>query len=466
MANDRFTPQNEEFINDGAQSAPSQSTAYMQNPQFIKESQPKKDKKKVGRAILCVALAIVCFLGGMLVNWLSLDREMRSLIRFKQAIQDNYYEEISDQQFYDTIFDAINDELLDDYSGYLTADEYAEMKSSGEGNNSGLGVVFSVQGDEVSFVIARVCGNSPAEQSGIVAGEKIVAFGTSETDMTDASDFTVFSDFIKAKQTGEMVYLRLQLGQNTRTVSVTKAEYVENYVFYRTNTQAYRFAGENATTLIEAGEPLTCLSDDTAYIRLTQFNGSAVEQFSKAMQLFKQQNKINLVLDLRDNGGGYVDIMQSIAGYFCKSATMAYPLVMTADYGEASEAFYAKANVYGEYFSVNSRICVLADEGTASASEALMGCMLDYGALKYNDVCLIENNGVAKTYGKGIMQTTLPLGIFQGDAAKLTTARIRWPLSEKCIQGVGICESDGTKSTQNLMIDEEEIVSAIALLGL
>ncbi len=466
MSNHSFMKQNEEFINDGAFCAPSQSTTPILDKLPTQDDPPQKRKKKVWRVVLSVVLALVCFFGGMLVNWLSLDSEMRSLVRLKTAIQNNYYDNVSDQQFYDTIFSAVEDELLDNYSEYLSADEYAEMKSSGEGNNSGLGVVFNASGDEVSLEIARVCGNSPAEQSGIVAGEKIVAFGTVETEMINASDFTSFSDFIKAREAGETVYLRLQLGENTRTVSVTKANYVENYVFYRTNTQAYRFTGERATTLTEGGAPLTCLDGDTAYIRLTQFNGNAVEQFTKAMELFKQENKTNLILDLRDNGGGYVDIMQSIAAYFCKSATMTYPLVMTADYGEASESFYAHGNGYHQHFSVNSRICVLADDGTASASEALMGCMLDYGALAYSDICLIEKDGVAKTYGKGIMQTTFPLSGLQGDAVKLTTARIRWPLSGKCIQDVGICANDGTKTTANDVSDEEEIVSAIAALGL
>ena len=462
MANNDFMPKQDDFIIDGAQNAPSQSTT----PVFNENRQGKNRNRKVWRIVLSVGLAIVCFLGGMLVNWLSLDSEMRSLIRFKTAIQNNYYENVTDEQFYDTIFDAIDSELLDPYSQYLSKDEYEEMKSSGEGNNSGLGVVFTRVGEDVSLQISRVSGNSPAEQSGVVAGETIVAFGTSETDMIPASNFTDFSNFIKQVQTGGTVYLQLQFEQNTRTVSVTKGEYVENYVFYRTNTQAYRFAGENATTLTEAGDPLTALNDDTAYIRLTQFNGNAVEQFTKAMQLFKQQNKTNLVLDLRDNGGGYVNIMQSIAAYFCKSATMTHPLVMSADYGEATESFYANGNVYNSYFSVNSRICVLADDGTASASEALMGCMLDYGALTYGDICLIETDGVAKTYGKGIMQTTFPLSIIKGDAVKLTTARIRWPLSEKCIQDVGICGRDGTKTVANVLSDEAEIVSALHALGL
>ena len=184
------------------------------------------------------------------------------------------------------------------------------------------------------------------------------------------------------------------------------------------------------------------------------------------MNVFKIENKKNLVLDLRDNGGGYLDILQAIAGYFCKTAQAAYPLVATADYGTSVQGYYADRNVYHEYFGVDSRICVLADDGTASASEALIGCMLDYGAIAYDDICLTEKSGVAKTYGKGIMQTTYPLSIFQGDAVKLTTAYIRWPMSNTCIHDRGVVVADGTKTVADYSQADEEIAGAIAALGL
>lgn len=78
----------------------------------------------------------------------------------------------------------------------------------------------------------------------------------------------------------------------------------------------------------------------------------------------------------------------------------------------------------------------LRTTGTASASECLIGCMMDYGAISYSDIYLSSRSGETKTYGKGIMQRTFASSLFgKPDAIKLTTARILWPLTENCIHG-------------------------------
>ena len=422
--------------------------------------------RKVLFAILAIALAVFCFFCGFLVSRLTLDREMRSLMRLKNTMQAQYYEEITDEEFYGAVFAGINEKLLDPYSKYMTADEFAQLLSEGLGNRSGLGLVFLVENaaGDPQMLVTRVCGNSPAEKAGIKAGEYLVGFGINQSEIQKSVDFEEFSTFLAERKTDEAFYLRVQSGEGERTVEIAKAEFVESYVFYRTNTTAYGFAGDSATTLVESGEPLPLLPENTAYIRLTQFNGEATEEFKQAMDLFKEQGKTNLVLDLRDNGGGYLHIMQSISSYFCKTSDEDRPIVAIADYGERKENYRADGNYYDEYFSAESRVCVLADSSTASASEALMGCMLDYGAISYGDICLSERAGEAKTYGKGIMQTTFPFGLINCDAVKLTTAKILWGASQNCIHGRGIVEADGTKSVAENYVGDNEINAAIAKL--
>ena len=422
--------------------------------------------RKILFAILAIALAVFCFFGGFLVRSLTLDGEIRSLIQLKNTVQAEYYEEITDEQFYGAVFGGINEKLLDPYSKYMTADEFAQTQSEAAGNRSGLGLVFLVENNagEKQMLVTRVCGNSPAEEAGIKAGEFFVGFGLSQADMKSSVLFEEFSAFVNERQTGEVFYVRVRSDKGERDVAIAKAEYVENYVFYRTNTTSYRFTGDSATTLVQSGDPLLSLPENTAYIRLTQFNGGAAEEFKKAMTLFKQQGKTNLVLDLRDNGGGYLNIMQSIASYFCKTSKDNRPIVAIADYGERKENYRADGNYYDEYFSQNSRICVLADSATASASEALMGCMLDYGAISYGDICLSERSGVAKTYGKGIMQTTFPFGLVNSDAVKLTTAKILWGASGNCIHGRGILSSDGTLTVEENYVGDYQIDQAIGKL--
>ncbi len=436
----------------------SKLNAYMPTP---------NKKKTLWRALACIIGAILFFAAGAATVWFTLDGEFRTLIKVKKMIDEKYYKEISDEEFYGVLFKSINEDLLDPYSCYMTADEFNASAGELAGNRSGLGLVFLTKDGEGKDImkITRVCGNSPAEAAGILAGEYLVGFGKTQESLTESEKFEDFSAFLQDFEAGETFILKLRMGEETRLITLSKAEYVENYVFYRTRDKAYAFEGEKATDLVERGKPLTCLNGDTAYIRLVQFGGEAANAFKQVMDLFKQEGKKNLVLDLRGNGGGYLDVMQDLAGYFCKNTDERKPVVAVADYGEKRESFSAKRNVYKEYFSADSRICVLADEGSASASECLLGSMLDYGAISYADICLTERNGVAKTYGKGIMQSTYYLSV-KGDALKLTTAEIRWPVTNTSIHGRGILPSDGTKTVKEGVTDEEEIAAAIALFNI
>ncbi len=424
-----------------------------------------KKTRKIWRVVAVILGAVVFFAAGAATVWFTLDSELRTLIKVKKAINEQYYKEIDDDTFYGAIFKAINEDVLDPYSHYMTADEYTASSGELAGNRSGLGLVFltkDAQGKDV-MKITRVCGNSPAEEAGIEAGSYLIGFGKTQDGMTESQVFQDFSNFLSEFDAGEEFFLRIRTGESERIVRLAKEEYVENYVFYRTNTTAYGFVGKPAAHLIERGQPLTCLDNDTAYIRLLQFGGEAANAFEQVMLLFKEEGKTNLVLDLRGNGGGYLDIMQDIAGYFCKNTDESKPVVAVADYGEKKEDFRAKRNVYDYYFSTESRICVLADNSSASASECLLGSMLDYGAISYGDICLSQRNGVAKTYGKGIMQTTYYLSV-KMDAIKLTTAEIRWPVSNTSIHGRGILPQDGTKTVEEGDSDEEELTQAIAAL--
>lgn len=428
---------------------------------------PKKHlkKKKIGFILLSVFLAILFFVGGGLTVWFSLDQEMRTLIKVKMAIDREYYKEVDDDLFYGEIFNAINSNVLDDYSWYMTEEEYAETKKARTGRRSGVGLTFRVkdENDQPQMLIVKVSGNSPAEEAGVLTGDKIVAFGKTQEGLQESVVFDDFSAFLEEQADDEPFSIKVMRGEEEKLLSVCRSEFVENYVFYKTNEKAYSFTGESADILSERGTPLSCLNVDTAYIRLTSFNGNAAQNFQKAMEQFKADGKKNLLLDLRENGGGYMDILEKIAKYFCKDSSAKNPVICVADYGEKKEKFKASGNVYDEYFSQGSRICVLADDGTASASEALIGCMLDYKATTYADICLSYRNGVAKTFGKGIMQTTYPVVIKDG-AIKLTTAELKWPVSGHSIHGRGVLAEDGTQTAAENYLGDKEIEEAVLKL--
>ena len=215
------------------------------------EQKPRpKKKRSIGKTILSIGIALTIFLGGMGTTWALLDPEMRTLIIVKDKIQADYYKEVSDEDFYKAIFGGINNNLLDPYSGYLTAEEFASMVSGMDGNQIGVGLAFSAQSTD-PLRITRVCGNSPAEEAGVLVGETVVGVGASETSITPCSTFEEFSSFLKQYGEKEEFFLALQLNGVTRNVKLYKAAYVENYVFYRTNSTAYSFTGSSASEWTE-----------------------------------------------------------------------------------------------------------------------------------------------------------------------------------------------------------------------
>ena len=425
----------------------------------------RKGWKKGVYAVMATAIAVGTFFAGFGARWLTLDPEIRSLIYAKDKIQNDYYEEITNDEFYDAVFGGVNG-LLDAYSGYLTPEEYAETLVNARGQQTGVGISFVTADKDgnAQLLVSRVSGNSPAETVGIQAGEYIIGYGLEQDELFCDLKFQAFSDFMDTLSTTQNFYLQIKNPQSlqTRIVTIAKRAFTENYVFYRTNEKAYRFEGEKADRLVEKGEPLSALPQDTAYLRLTKFNGAAAWEFGKAMELFKNGGKKHLVVDLRGNGGGYLHIMQEIAGYFCKNSDENRPIAAIARFNGNQEYVYrVDKNKYDEYFSADSKVYVLADNMSASASECLLGVMVDYGAVDIGNVYLATRQGIAKTYGKGIMQTTFPF-IDVGSAIKLTTAHICWPVTKRCIHGVGITPADGAKTVAENYYGDLEVNEMLA----
>ena len=201
--------------------------------------------------------------------------------------------------------------------------------------------------------------------------------------------------------------------------------------------------------------------------------------FSSAEDAYYGNPECDVVVDALFGTG----LARPIAGaaadlvHFALDAQMhGKPVIAVAEYGNGARTeFKASDNLYYDYFSSESKICVLADNSTASASECLIGCMVDYGALKMENIYLCERvtqrvvsgetvvETEAKTYGKGIMQTTFtrnPLSP-NTEAIKLTTASVLWPVSHRCIHGKGVTEEDGAKKIEEKYFADGEIQSAL-----
>ena len=185
---------------------------------YMPPSKPKKPHKMI-RAVTAILLAAACFVLGGFAVWFSLDSEIRTLLKVKTAIKQHYYQDIEDDEFYDAVFHGINNELLDAYSAYMSADEFRAEQGSLAGKRIGIGLVFNTQDAEgnAQMLVVRVCGNSPAEQAGVQEGDRIVAYGKAETDLTENQVFADFSTFLNTLSESEPFFVRVQRGAENLT---------------------------------------------------------------------------------------------------------------------------------------------------------------------------------------------------------------------------------------------------------
>ena len=448
----------------------------------MQNNNPQTKKMSRGMKILWAAVAVLAaaalFFAGFFVYYLTLPSEVRSLLWIKDKIQSEYYEDVSDDEFWDAVLDGAVS-VLDQYSAYYTADEYDVVVDSSRGISQGLGLSFF----SGSNMIAEAAYNSPAFyaqpqgedaawSTGLETGMYVTGAGASAGEIEDTFalvggtgdtavySYSALSTALSGYSVGDTVYLRVSTvsgheTENCEIVPVTLARYTESYVLYAADGEAYIYAytdgaGEwkNVSEYVSVDEKV---SGDAAYIRLSSFYGNAAAEFGRAAQAYKEDGKTKLLFDLRNDGGGSVSVMQGIAAYLMKDAQSDTEPVMRAVYGNGREEIYlAGGDYYDEYFA-GSEIYVAANRNTASASEALIGVMLSYDTIGYGNIFITElpnSTKPARTYGKGIMQTTFRNSL-TGEAIKLTTATIHWPdEAGTCIHDRGITTDDGAVPTQ------------------
>jgi carboxyl-terminal processing protease len=184
---------------------------------------------------------------------------------------------------------------------------------------------------------------------------------------------------------------------------------------------------------------LEILDERVGYIKLDSFEGDASKQVGEALDYMKSRGRDKLVLDLRANGGGLMTVLTDIAEYFIDNGGAKKSLVAFAEGKSKNEYFYTNENNFKDFLT---DVAIIGDENTASASECLIGAMVYYEACSISKVVVEKDAlGNARTYGKGIMQTTYKF--LTGGAFKLTTARILWPDKTTCIHKTGVTPAMG-----------------------
>ena len=398
-----------------------------------------KKLKKILIPIICVIGSVAVFFLGFFTREFTYSDVQRAVLNILDKYEKFYYYE--DENVVDTISDAI----FDKYSTYMTKEEYEAIKSEANGETQGIGVGFNVG----SLKIVSVTTNSPCDKAGVKAGGTVVKVAVNGTE----KPFTTYDEFFSIMDgvsLGETINLTVNYDGAETTYSVKKEDYKRSYVTYRDNTGTYNFLDDGGMKLTLRNLD-NIIKPSTAYIKYEQFSGRAsgsdgsVGQLKTALDRFRSSGNKNLILDLRDNGGGYMDVLSEVAGLFVEKSGNNQVLSIAKDKYNKVSKFYVKNNAYSSYGFEN--IIVLANQNTASASEVLIGAMLDYDTQNKVTVVLdghLENGEkVYRSFGKGIMQTTY-LNL-DGSAVKVTTAEIFWPKSNISIHKKGVTTEISSK---------------------
>ncbi len=404
--------------------------------------------------LLAIAIAALSFVAGFLTERFSADRSVSSYEWGINTIRDYYYFGQPDEEYAQTSLSAIADKYLDRYSEYYTKEEYEQVIKSNSGSKSGIGIGYAFVENKGVF-ISKVVGNSPAylgkkNKPGLRPGEWIVsgnAGGGKEVEFTSQD---AFYDFISS--VGDGVEIEFTSADGT-SYSMSKGEYTASYTSLSTSSTGWTFhdSADGGLALYEESSlAVSYLPEGCAYLKLDQFYGTAANEFASLIEKFNAVKCTSLIIDLRSNGGGYVNVMQDIAGSFADGQEKL--AMLSRDKKGREEKFKCKkVTDANRRVDKSVNVFVLANAGTASASEALIGAMVCYGALdrknilvsNYSDEYLSwlyptgEDVKNSRTFGKGIMQSSF-VNYSTGEVLKLTTAKIYWPDGKTCIHDVGV----------------------------
>lgn len=434
---------------------------------------------KIAVSVVSTVLAVILsFTAGFFVSRCSFDKTVSSYRWAIETIEENYYFCEPDQTFTETSLKAIAYTYLDRYSEYYTKEEYAEVLKSNEGSKSGIGIGYSYVSGKGVF-ISRVVGNSPAYRSGLRPGEIIKSGKTEGGNEVEFTSLNAFTDLVTPAKDGEKITL---VAVDGARYTVAKAEYTASYASISFSDTGWQFcdsADGGLALYEETSLRIASLPQDCAYLKFDQFYGSAANEFYSLVEKFNARNCTSLILDLRSNGGGYVSVMQEVAGSFADGSSKL--AMLSRDKKGKEEKFNCKkVSDANRRIGKDKKVFVLANAGTASASEALIGAMVCYGALSYENIFLSQysdgyinwlypNGGEVKnaqTFGKGIMQT--PFTNFStGEVLKLTTAKIFWPDKTTSIHDRGVTLEDGAtpvKTDFEWTKGDKELLSAIEII--
>ncbi len=317
------------------------------------------------------------------------EEQLRKLQIAQLAISDLYVDSVDQPKL---VEDAIRGmlEKLDPHSSYTTAKETKAMNESLGGSFEGIGVQFNIQND--TLLVIQPVTNGPSEKVGIVAGDRIVA----------VNDTAIAG----VKMARDEMVRRLRGPKESKVVLTIMRRGIKDKLTFNVVRDKIPVKTLDASYMIRPG---------VGYVRIGSFGATTYKEFMEAVKALQKQGMKDLVLDLQDNGGGYMIAAVQIANEFLAKGDL---IVYTDGRRVPRNDYHAQGNGTLQ----TGRVVVLVNEFSASASEIVTGAIQD------QDRGLVVGR---RSFGKGLVQR--PIDFTDGSMMRITIAHYFTPTG-RCIQ--------------------------------
>ena len=353
---------------------------------------------------IILPIVIASFAIGMLIHHVSFaetkelqktDDLYKELELFSDAVSIIRTDYVEEKKSKDLMYGALKGMLasLDPYSQFMDPDTYNEMKVETEGEFGGIGIEITMK-DDLLTIISPI-DDTPAYKAGLKAGDKIV-----KIDGTIVRDLTLIEAVKK---------LRGKPGTDVNIIILRESD--KKLLEFTITRSIIKIASIKKAEMLEPG---------IGYIRLSEFQENTPKDLSDALKKIEAENLKGLVLDLRNNPGGLLDVAVNVAGKFLEEGKI---VVTTKGRVENQNLEFKSKNKNNH---LDYPIVVLINGGSASASEIVAGALQDH-----KRALLIGT----KSFGKGSVQTVVPMS--DGSAIRLTTSKYFTPKG-RSIHGEGI----------------------------
>ena len=319
-------------------------------------------------------------------------RQFSEMYAIMDAAKDGFYQDVDDQQLIEYATRGLMAGLGDPYSFYYNPEEFSKMWEDDEGNYVGIGVMIQANMETQICTIIRVFKGGPAEAAGVQRGDVLYRVG---------EDL-----YVNAGNLDEAV--SIMRGEPETDVDVTFLRDGEEITYTITRRQVN--VNQVESRLIEPG---------IGYIALYEFSGQCDKEFKTALDQMTGQGAKGIIIDLRDNQGGWVDQARSIADLFM-------------DEGELCYLKYREGEQHADEYRTKDgktdvKLVILINENSASSSEILTGALRD---------CAGAVTVGVKSFGKGIIQGVYPVGE-KGAGFQMTVAQYFTP-NGSAVHKIGI----------------------------